>query len=203
MTPAPYEPDRPPGHAHRGPARRRTPPARTRPGPARRLRVEIARPRPFWISQDTRPLLLAEVAHRNYGVNHHRLAPPAPILPPITAALARTAPSRPHRYTSWLRTTPGPPHTGWWSLLPWRPSPDPRHAPAVWRHEIAADHPDGYLDWTAGRQGVLPLRPLPPPADGRVKAYRKLDRWPAPAACAAPPHRLCAPRWRPGVRRVL
>lgn len=145
--------------------------------PARpRLRIEIAGTHRFWVGQDTRPLLLAEVARWNDGVHYRRIAPPAPILPPITAALARTGPSWPHRYASWLQTTPGPLHAGWWSLLPWRPSPDPRNAPAVWRHEVAADHPDGYLDWTAGWQGVLPLRPLPATADGRVKAYRKLAR---------------------------
>jgi hypothetical protein len=45
----------------------------------------------------------------------------------------------------------------------------------VWRHEVAAG-PAGYLDWTDGRQGVLPMRALPGPEGGRVKAYRKLAR---------------------------
>jgi hypothetical protein len=90
-------------------------------------------------------------------------------LPPITAALARTVPSWPHRYASWLTARPGPLHAGWWSLRPWQPSP------AVWEHELAVD-PAGYLDWCAGWQGVVPTRPLPAGEHGRVKAYRKLAR---------------------------
>lgn len=61
--------------------------------PARpRLRIEIAGTHRFWVGQDTRPLLLAEVARWNDGVHYHRIASPAPILPPITAALGAGPP---------------------------------------------------------------------------------------------------------------
>ncbi|RAY16198.1 hypothetical protein DPM19_04660 [Actinomadura craniellae] len=140
--------------------------------PARpRLRVEVAGRDRFRVWQETRPVLLGKVARGNYGVHYLRLPGYVPVLPPITAAVARAAPSWPHRYATWLSGGAGPLHTGWWALRPWRPS----WAEAVWRHELAAD-PAGYLDWCAGWQGVLPMRPPPGTEQGRVKAYRKLAR---------------------------
>jgi hypothetical protein len=136
------------------------------------MRIEVAGPSRFWVWQETRPVLLAKVARWNYGVHYLRLPGSVPVLPPITAALARTAPSWPHRYASWLATAPGPLHTGWWCLQPWQPSwPE-----AVWRDELAAADPAGYLDWLSGWQGVVPIRRLPAVEQSRVKAYRRLAR---------------------------
>jgi len=142
------------------------------PAPALpRLRVEAAGRDRFWVRQGTRPLLLARIDHGHQGVHYRRLAGYEPVLPPIPAALARAAPSWPHRYASWLADGPGPLHAGWWSLKPWRP----RTAEYLWRHELAAD-PAGYLDWMAGWQGVVTLRTPPEAEEGRVKAHRKLAR---------------------------
>ncbi|WP_052422809.1 hypothetical protein [Nonomuraea candida] len=134
------------------------------------MRIEVAGPSRFWVWQETRPLLLAQVARWKYGVHYLRLPGAVPVLPPITAVSARTAPSWPHRYASWLAGAPGPLHAGWWSLRPWRP-PWPE---SVWRSEVADADPVGYLDWLEGWQGVLPMRRLPAVDEGRVKAYRKL-----------------------------
>lgn len=135
-----------------------------------RMRIEVAGPNRFWVWQETRPVLLAQVERRRYGVHYLRLAGAVSVLPPITAALARTAPSWPHRYASWLATAPGPLYAGWWSLYPWQPA-WPEH---VWRSEVADADPVGYLDWLEGWQGVVPIRRLPAADEGRVKAYRKL-----------------------------
>ena len=135
------------------------------------MRVEVAGPNRFWIWQETRPVLLAKVARWRYGVHYLWLPGYLPVLPPITAALARTAPAWPHRYASWLTAAPGPLHAGWWSLRPWRP-PGPE---SVWRNELALD-PVGYLDWCAGWNGIVPMRLLPSTDQARVKAYRKLAR---------------------------
>ncbi|XVQ09997.1 hypothetical protein ACQP1W_47040 [Spirillospora sp. CA-255316] len=137
--------------------------------PARpRLRVEIAAPGRFWLRQDDRPVLLAHVERSHYGVHYMRLDGYKSVLPPLTAAEARKEPSWPHRYLTWLSQGPGPLHPGWWTLQPWRP-PEPLL-------ELAAEHPSGYLDWFGGWYGIVPLRPLPEPGDGRVKAHRKLVR---------------------------
>lgn len=136
-----------------------------------RMRIEVAGPNRFWIWQETRPVLLAKVARWKYGVHYLRLSGYLPVLPPITAALARTAPAWPHRYASWLTIAPGPLHAGWWSLKPWRP-PGPE---SVWRNELAVDSV-GYLDWCAGWNAVVPMHPLPAADHARVKAYRKLAR---------------------------
>ncbi|MFC5745216.1 hypothetical protein [Actinomadura rugatobispora] len=132
-----------------------------------RLRVEIAAPGRFWLRQDDRPVLLAHVERSHYGVHYMRLDGHTPVLPPLTAAEARREPSWPHHYVTWLAQGPGPLHPGWWTLQPWRP-PGPL--------ELAAEHPSGYLDWFAGWNGIVPLRPLPEPGNGRVKAHRKLVR---------------------------
>jgi hypothetical protein len=135
------------------------------------MRIEVAGPDRFWVWQETRPVLLAKVARWNDGVHYLRLPGYLPVLPPIPATLARTAPEWPHRFASWLTTTPGPLHEGWWSLRPGRP-PGPE---SVLRAELAVD-PAGYLDWSAGWNGILTLRPLPTVDDARVKAYRKQAR---------------------------
>jgi hypothetical protein len=135
------------------------------------MRVEVAGPNRFGVWQDGRPVLLAKVARGNYGVHYLRLPGYAQVVPPITAALARTVPSWPHRYASGLAAGPGPIHAGWWSLRPWR-SP----WAGIWKYEVATTDPVGYLDWSDGWQGVLPVRPLPGVDQGRVKAYRKLAR---------------------------
>ncbi|WP_090929641.1 hypothetical protein [Nonomuraea jiangxiensis] len=134
------------------------------------MRIEVAGPNRFWVRQETRTVLLAKVARWNYGVHYLRLPGAVPVLPPITAASARTAPSWPHQYASWLATAPGPLHAGWWSLRAWQP-PWPE---SVWRREVADADPVGYLDWLEGWQGVVPMRRLPAADEGRVKAYRKL-----------------------------
>ncbi|GAA2433762.1 hypothetical protein GCM10010191_55010 [Actinomadura vinacea] len=112
-------------------------------------------------------MLLAHVERTNYGVHFMRLDGAKPVLPPITAQEAREPPSWPHRYVTWLADGPGPLYPGWWTLQPWRP-PGPL--------ELATGHPSGYLDWLEGWQGIVPLRPLPDPGEGRVKAHRKLVR---------------------------
>jgi hypothetical protein len=132
-----------------------------------RLRVEIVAPGRFWLRQDDRPVLLAHLQRSNYGVHYLRLDGYEPVLPPLTAAEARQEPSWPHRYLTYLAQGPNPLHPGWWTLQPWR-----RPGPL----ELAAEHPSGYLDWWAGWNGIVPLRPLPEPGDGRVKAHRKLVR---------------------------
>ncbi|WP_433327167.1 hypothetical protein [Spirillospora sp. CA-294931] len=138
---------------------------------APRLRVEVTGGDRFRVSQDGRPVLLARVGDGNYGVHYTRLPGHEPVLPPITADLARARPAWPHRYATWLACGPGPLHTGWWALQPWRAA----HPRAVWEHELASG-PSGYLDWFAGWNGVVAARDLPGPDDGRVKAHRKLAR---------------------------
>ncbi|MFF9342596.1 hypothetical protein ACF1CG_22975 [Streptomyces sp. NPDC014773] len=139
------------------------------------------------LAQLSRPVLLAVVDEHLDGVGFRRTDAYRSFVPPPRADAARALAGSPerwaHRFARYLGDAPdGPLHDGRWLLTPghrllrWR-DPAVPHA-AYWESMLVEGHPDGYLDWFdhAGSWEVLPLRPMPGPEDGRVKAYRKQVR---------------------------
>ncbi|CAM5599596.1 hypothetical protein GCM10010329_49950 [Streptomyces spiroverticillatus] len=151
------------------------------------LEVEEGRPRPGFgvftaggrrllLAQQERPVLLAVVEEGLGGVDFWRTDAYRSCVPPLRADTARTLAGDPqrwaHRFARHLDESPGSPlHEGRWLL-----SYESRLA--GWREMLVEGHPGGYLDWHLHSTGweVLPLRPMPGPDDGRVKAYRKQVR---------------------------
>ncbi|WP_418956741.1 hypothetical protein [Streptomyces tritici] len=142
-----------------------------RPGPPP-LRMEMTDGRRLLLRQGGRVLLLGRVDPDRGGVAL-RLGPGhrSP-LPPLSADASRRGPDWRHRYAGLLGdAAEGPLHDGRW-LLAERPT-----LPyGAWRHELARTWPEAYLDWNAGWNGVVPLRPLSAPDAPRVKAYRRRAR---------------------------
>ncbi|WP_237536679.1 hypothetical protein [Streptomyces sp. SID5785] len=142
-------------------------------------------------------LLLAFVDPHREGVDLWRTDAFRSCVPPLRADRARALGGDPrrwaHRFAQDLLDSPDSPlHEGRWLLsaehrLRLGQAPDHGHFAAssasstvrpCWEAMIVEGHPDGYLDWFLhnGSWEVLPLRPLPGPDDGRVKAYRKQAR---------------------------
>ncbi|GAA3399239.1 hypothetical protein GCM10017752_67070 [Streptomyces roseoviridis] len=153
-----------------------------RPG----LCVFSAGPR-LLVSRSSRPVLLAVVDEHLQGVDFWRTEEYRSCVPPLRADAARALAGSPqrwaHRFAQHLIDSPDSPlHEGRWllshesPLLRWR-RPDASHA-EYWSSMLVDGHPDGYIDWYvhSGSWEVLPLRPMPAPDDGRVKAYRKQAR---------------------------
>ncbi|MER6346526.1 hypothetical protein ACWC10_16500 [Streptomyces sp. NPDC001595] len=155
---------------------------RPRPG----LCVFSARPR-LLLAQSSRPVLLAVVAEDLDGVDFWRTDEYRSFVPPLRADMGRALAGSPqrwaHRFARYLVDSPDSPlHEGRWllscesPLLRWRDA-GISHA-EYWTSMLLDGHPDGYIEWFmhSGSWEVLPLRPMPGPADGRVKAYRKQAR---------------------------
>ncbi|MFE1268218.1 hypothetical protein [Streptomyces sp. NPDC058758] len=139
------------------------------------------------LSQLSRPVLFAVVDAHLDGVDFRRTDAYRSFVPPLRADAARALAGSPerwaHRFARHLADAQdGPLHDGRWLLTPdrrllrWRDPATPHSA--YWESMLVEGHPDGYLDWFdhAGSWEVLPLRPMPDPGDGRVKAYRKQAR---------------------------
>ncbi|MBK3545863.1 hypothetical protein [Streptomyces sp. MBT60] len=150
------------------------------------LCVFAAGPR-LLISQLSRPLLLAVVEEPLQGVDFWRSDAYCSIVPPLRADVGRALSGNPqrwaHRMARYLIDSPGSPlHEGRWLLSCESPLPRWRHAATShaehWSSMLVAGHPDGYIDWFFHSTSfeVLPLRPMPGPDNGRVKAYRKQAR---------------------------
>ncbi|MFI6349717.1 hypothetical protein [Streptomyces sp. NPDC050560] len=95
-------------------------------------------------------------------------------LPPLSAAAMRAGGSWPHRYARWLEETAyGPLHRGRWRL-----APREVFAPGIWGPDLVREWPETTIELLCGGgwHGVLPLRPLPEPDSGHVKACRKHAR---------------------------
>ncbi|MFF0739114.1 hypothetical protein ACFYVL_01830 [Streptomyces sp. NPDC004111] len=150
------------------------------------LCVFTAGPR-LLVSQLSRPVLLAVVEEPLQGVDFWRTDAYRYFVPPLRADAARALAGSPerwaHRFARHLGDSPGSPlHEGRWLLScespfrRWR-HPATSHA-EYWNSMLVEGHPEGYLDWFlhSGSWEVLPLRPMPGPDDGRVKAYRKQVR---------------------------
>ncbi|MFD5767755.1 hypothetical protein ACFWIN_18270 [Streptomyces sp. NPDC127049] len=139
------------------------------------------------IAQESRPVLFALVDEHLDGVDFWRTDAYRSVVPPLRAATARglagSSERWAHRYAAALAEAPdGPLHEGRWLLTDdaqVRGGRGASESPALYWSEMIADgHPDGYLGWHLHNCGweFLPLRPLPPADDGRVKAYRKQVR---------------------------
>ena len=165
------------------------------------LRVEVTAGRRLLLRQADRVVLLGHVADDHRGVAFWRTGLYRSPLAPLRAEQARTlAGPADVWYTRWAHylageiaaCTQGPLHTGRW-VLTRSPGVDtaaggPR-SPQQRRARLLVDgDPDGWIDWPgtpAGRStrgagdgpgGVLALRRLSDPDDGRVRAYRRLAR---------------------------
>ncbi len=139
------------------------------------------------LSQLSRPVLLAVVEEPLQGVDFWRTDAYRSFVPPLRADTGRALAGSPerwaHRFARHLVDSPGGPlHGGRWLLSPESPLPRRRHASTshseYWSSMLVEGHPDGYIDWYfhSTEWEVLPLRPVPGPDDGRVKAYRKQAR---------------------------
>ncbi|MFD5875873.1 hypothetical protein [Streptomyces sp. NPDC060322] len=139
------------------------------------------------VSQGARPVVLAVAEEHHGGVDFWRTDEYRSFVPPLRADEARALSGSPerwaHRFARYLGESPGSPlHEGRWLLScespfgRWRPA-DTSHA-EYWNSMLVEGHPDGYIDWHLHSTSweVLPLRPMPAPDDGRVKAYRKQVR---------------------------
>ncbi|MER7479579.1 hypothetical protein ABTX60_18400 [Streptomyces sp. NPDC126510] len=139
------------------------------------------------VSQLSRPVLLAVVEEPLQGVDFWRTDEYRSFVPPLRAGVGRALSGSPerwaHRFARYLIDSPGSPlHDGRWllscesPLQRWRPAAS-SHA-EYWRSMLVEGHPDGYIDWFPHSTSfeVLPLRPMPGPGDGRVKAYRRQVR---------------------------
>ncbi|MBO3739145.1 hypothetical protein [Actinoplanes flavus] len=128
------------------------------------LRWELAGADRMLLRQEGRAVLFARVHPNRYGVRLFRTGGFRSPVDPIRAGETRrltTAASWSYRFA------------GTW---PRRPGPR-RLPPYGLTSDLVLDWPDAELDWLGdGWNGVVPLRPLPTPDDGRVKAYRKPAR---------------------------
>ncbi|MEV0901709.1 ParB/Srx family N-terminal domain-containing protein [Actinoplanes sp. NPDC049802] len=127
------------------------------------VRWELAGADRMLLRQDGRAVLFARVHPSRYGVRLFRTGAFRSPVEPVRAGEARritTAEGWAYRFG------------GSWPRLP-----GVRKLPAYCLTvDLLADFPDAELDWCDGWNGVVPLRPLPSPDDGRVKSYRKLAR---------------------------
>lgn len=139
------------------------------------------------LSQGARPVLLADVDPHLEGVDFWRTDEYGSFVPPLRADTGRVLAGSPerwaHRFARHLVDSPDSPlHDGRWLLSHESPFERWRHAGTshaeYWSSMLVEGHPDGYVDWFvhSGSWEVLPLRPMPGPDDGRVKAYRKQAR---------------------------
>jgi hypothetical protein len=139
------------------------------------------------LCQLSRPVLLAVVEEPLQGVDFWRTGAYRSFVPPLRADLGRALAGSPqrwaHRFAQFLGAAPGGPlHEGRWLLTCESPLQRGRHAAVShgehWASMLVEGHPDGYIDWFFHSTSweVLPLRPLPGPDDGRVKAHRKQAR---------------------------
>ncbi|WP_406044851.1 hypothetical protein OG799_10525 [Micromonospora sp. NBC_00898] len=158
-----------------------------RPG----LRVEVAGGRRMLIRQGDRVVLLARPRAGHFGVHYLRTGRYRSPLPPITAAHARRvreastdddawAARWSHAFTGWLHDTgEGPLHRGSWVLAHGMPS---WGVVGHWWRLRDVDPDRGHITWfgygdpVEDQRDVLPLRPLSPADDGRVRAFRKQAR---------------------------
>ncbi|MFD5798228.1 hypothetical protein ACFWIO_32820 [Streptomyces diastatochromogenes] len=149
---------------------------RGRPGPPS-LRFECAPGGRLLLRQGERPVLLGREEQggcSREGLFVHRLAGYRSPLPPTRSAGQRRPGNWVHQYARWLEEAPqgGPLHEGRWLL-----GERHRFPTFVWWGDFLRDWPGGHLDWCRGGwEGVVPLRPLSPEDDPRVKAYRKHAR---------------------------
>ncbi|MEU8528223.1 hypothetical protein AB0C77_21910 [Streptomyces sp. NPDC048629] len=136
------------------------------------LRMEMTDGRRMLLRQDGRAVLLARVDADRDGVALLRRAGYRSPLPPLRADEARRVPDRRHGYAGLLADAPdGPLHDGRWLLAERSTLPY-----GAWRRELPRTWPEAYLDWVAGWNGVVPLRPLSAADAPRVKAYRRQAR---------------------------
>lgn len=139
------------------------------------LRMECAEGGRLLLRQQTKevdtPLLLGRVQPWNQGVRIHRLAGYRSPIPPLRSAIMRRGPHWAHYFADHLHDAAnGPLHQGHWLLGADGP-------PYAWGGDLVRDWPSAYLDWFGmGWNGVIPLRPLSDPQDGRVKSYCKHAR---------------------------
>ncbi|MEV4458033.1 hypothetical protein [Microbispora sp. NPDC049633] len=142
------------------------------------LRVEVAPGRRLAIVQNDEPVLLARVDGHYYGIDYLRTERFRSPLRPLRAGESRRIHDPPgapaarwaHRFAGELLAA-GPLHAGRWTIRTEVRGLDVR--PGLVRHE----HPEGYLGrFSSGAGEVVPLRELPSPDDGRVKAYRRQAR---------------------------
>ncbi|MCX4984198.1 hypothetical protein [Streptomyces sp. NBC_00572] len=139
------------------------------------------------LSQQSRPVLLADVDEQLDGVDFWRTDAYRSFVPPLRAETGRALAGSPerwaHRIAQYLVDSPESPlHDGRWLLS--RESPILRWGragtspAAYWSSMLVEGHPDGYIDWFHHSVGweVFPLRPMPAADDSRVKAYRKQAR---------------------------
>ncbi|MGW4569031.1 hypothetical protein ACWEN3_44105, partial [Streptomyces sp. NPDC004561] len=145
-----------------------------RPGPPR-LRFETAADGRLLLRQGERPLLLGRSVAGSAPccpeLFLHRLDGYRSPLPPPRAALLRSSVNWPHEYARRLEAADGTPlAAGRWELALRTGFP-----PGIWDEDLVREWPGGRLGLYCGGgwHGVVPLRPLSPPHDGRVKAYRK------------------------------
>ncbi|MEU5536968.1 hypothetical protein [Streptomyces sp. NPDC020362] len=139
------------------------------------------------LTQQSRPVLLADVDEHLHGVEFWRTDAYRSLVPPLRAdtgrALAGNLDRWAYRFAQHLLDSPGSPlHDGRWllssesPLLRWNHGRRPQAE--YWNSMLIDGHPDGYIDWFihSGSWEILPLRPMPDADDGRVKAYRKQAR---------------------------
>ncbi|SEL47729.1 hypothetical protein [Streptacidiphilus jiangxiensis] len=144
-------------------------------GPHRpQLRVEMGEGGRLLVRQGGRPLLLGRLAPGNQGVHLGRLPGYRPVLPPLRATTVRRQPDWTHWCADRLaESADGPLHVDRWLL---REGSPPEYAWHGRGGDLVTDWPYSYLDWGDGWNGIVPLRPLSAPDDGRVAAYRRQIR---------------------------
>ncbi|RAG80869.1 hypothetical protein DN069_35780 [Streptacidiphilus pinicola] len=132
------------------------------------LRVEMTDGARLLVRQGEQPLLLGRVVPWHQGVRTVRLPGYRSVVPSLRAETVRRQPDWTHWFADRLADCPhGPLHADRWLL---REGTPPHYA---WHGELVTAWPRAYLDWGHGWNGVVPLRPLSPPDDPRVKAYRR------------------------------
>ncbi|MGW3499042.1 hypothetical protein [Streptomyces sp. NPDC001020] len=158
----------------------------TEPG----LRPQVANGNQIVLSQGPDAVLFAKIdddrGGGEYSRTDHYRSPIAPLrATEVRAVTEREQPSWyarwAHRFANALQTSSiGPLHEGRWVLSQRLAREGMTRtgdgAAGQWRSLLLDDHPDGYIDWLTGSWRVIPLRQMPPPDDGRVKAYRKQAR---------------------------
>lgn len=145
-----------------------------RPGrPA--LTVEVAGRGLLALRQSGEVVLMARADSDWYGVAYAVTGRFRSPVPPIRAARSAVSPSWAHHFAAALiASADGPLHAGRWAIG----GEAVRLRPAGRWADLLLPGTEGYIDWFAGNGAglVLPLRPLAPPSQGRVKAYRKQVR---------------------------
>ncbi|MFF2010591.1 hypothetical protein ACFVWY_16155 [Streptomyces sp. NPDC058195] len=158
----------------------------TEPG----LRPEAANGNQIVLSQGPHVVLSARIDDDRGGVAYSRTDHYRSPIAPLRATEVRAVSERgqPSWYTRWahrfadaLEASPiGPLHEGRWVLsrrLAREGMARTGDGPArPWRSLLLDEHPDGSIDWFTGSWRVVPLRRMPTPGEGRVKAYRKQAR---------------------------